>query len=72
MHEPATEYRVFRIDDGVSYVHWMAFPDEAAESAHREAPYTREFVDTLYPLCEREPEFESLTEIEPIDERERA
>lgn len=62
-NEPSTEYRAFRLDGSREFVHFMAFPDEARHQQHRQAPYTHEFVDRLYPLCEAEPEFAPIIEI---------
>jgi quinol monooxygenase YgiN len=59
-NEPDTIYGALAAEDGVSFVHAMAFPDEGAEERHRAAPYTRAFVDALYPACEARPEFTRL------------
>lgn len=53
--EPCTTYRVYQLDDRLSFVHYMVFPDERAEGRHRQAAYTRRFVDRLLPCCEAEP-----------------
>ena len=61
-HEPATRvYESFQLWDTSSFVHVMTFADEAAEQRHRTAPYTRRFVDALYPLCETAPVFSTLS-----------
>lgn len=61
--EPDTDYRAYGLPDGVSYIHFMSFSSDAAEAAHRAAPYTAAFVDALYPRCEEPPRFTSLTDI---------
>lgn len=61
--EPATEYRAFEMPDGVRFIHLMRFPDTAAESVHREATYTAQFVEVLYPRCIEAPAFTDVTEI---------
>jgi quinol monooxygenase YgiN len=55
--EPETEYRSYRMADSLEFLHVMAFPDETAEERHREATYTLEFVDVLYPHCVEPPRF---------------
>ncbi len=59
-HEPASNYSAYQTDDGVSFVHIMAFTDEADEQAHRTAPHTEAFVAALYPHCEEPPVFTDL------------
>ena len=59
--EPMTlRYESFREPDGVSYLHLMAFADDAAEEAHRETGHMKEFVAALYPKCEVQPVFAEL------------
>lgn len=55
--EPETIYEVYRIGGDMSFIHVMAFPSKETERAHQVAPYTREFVDILYPHCEEPPTF---------------
>lgn len=43
----------------------MVFTDKKAESRHRNAEYTKKFVEILYPHCEEKPEFYDLDEILP-------
>jgi quinol monooxygenase YgiN len=62
--EPETVYEVYRISDDVSFVHLMAFPNREAERAHQVAPYTKRFVDILYPYCEEQPTFLDVTLVE--------
>lgn len=62
-NEPETVYRAYRRGGSRAFVHFMAFPDAEAEDRHRGAPYTRSFVEELYPRCEKEPEFEELAPI---------
>jgi quinol monooxygenase YgiN len=54
-------YESFQLWDTSSFVHVMTFADEAAEERHRTAAYTRDFVDALYPHCDRQPEFRNLS-----------
>ena len=46
--------------DDQEFVHVMKFANEEAEELHRESDYCKKFVEDLYPLCERKPEFEKL------------
>lgn len=62
--EPGTVYHAYQSDDGVTFVHFMGFPDAAAEEAHRVSSHTGKFVDTLYALCEETPVFSDLSLIE--------
>lgn len=62
--EPHTEYRAFRLTDDREFIHLMAFVDEAAREEHRGASYTLELVEGLYPLCEVEPTFIPVEEID--------
>lgn len=62
--EPETIYTAYRIEDGVTFIHFMAFPDAEAERNHQTAPYTKNFVEALYPNCEEEPSFMALTLVE--------
>lgn len=62
--EPGTMvYEAFRKPDGVSFIHFMAFEDEEAEEVHRNTDHVRAFVEVLYPRCEVEPVFTSLTAV---------
>ena len=59
--EPGTlRYESFREADGISYVHVMAFADDAAEQAHRQTEHVKQFVAELYPKCEMQPVFTDL------------
>lgn len=60
-HEPSTVYAAYRDnEEPTAFVHLMRFPDAQAEEAHRQAPYTDQFVEVLYPSCEEEPVFRDL------------
>ena len=59
-HEPNTIYGSLLADDGVSFVHAMAFPDAEAEESHRTADHTKRFVEVLYPRCDQEPQVTTL------------
>ncbi len=59
-HEPNTIYGSLLADDGVSFVHAMAFPDAEAEQRHRTAEHTKRFVELLYPKCDQEPQITTL------------
>ena len=62
--EPGTlRYESFREQDGVSFIHFMSFADEAAERAHRETDHVKKFVADLYPRCEVQPSFTDLAKI---------
>jgi len=59
--EPGTlRYESFREADGVSYVHLMAFADDAAEQAHRETDHLKRFAAELSPRCDQQPVFNDL------------
>ena len=60
--EPGTLfYRCFQEkSDDTSFVHVMTFQNEDAEETHRHTEYVKSFVNKLYPLCEKEPEFSEL------------
>ena len=60
-HEPGTSYWSFRTVAGRSYCHLMQFVDEESELRHQEAPYTRAFVNALYPRCDAGPTFTDLS-----------
>lgn len=63
MVEPGTDYRVYKHEDGQTYVHVASFVDSEAEFQHRTAPYTQKFRDSILPLCEWGPKAESVTAI---------
>jgi quinol monooxygenase YgiN len=46
--------------DAAGFVHFMAFKDENAQLHHSQTPYVQEFVNILYPRCDREPVFIDL------------
>jgi quinol monooxygenase YgiN len=50
-HEPRTLYVVFRENGQHTFVHWMAFEDEAAERRHSQSRYNDHFVKKLLPNC---------------------
>jgi quinol monooxygenase YgiN len=58
--EPCTTYRAYQLDDRLSFVHYMVFPDAQAEEQHRQAAYTQRFVDRLYSCCEADPVFNRI------------
>ena len=59
-NEPHTFYEAYQGGDGVSFIHFMAFPDQDAENQHMTATYTTKFVGVLYPTCEAAPTFTGL------------
>lgn len=59
--EKKTEFKSFQIDrKGNEFVHILSFKDEKAEEAHRHAPYAKDFMKKLAPLCENKPVFIKL------------
>ena len=66
-HERQTKYTAYRASNGLSFVHIMSFPDLESERRHREAAYTRAFVDVLYPRCDAGPTFTDLTPLAQAD-----
>ena len=63
-NEPGTVYKAFRRGESLEFIHFMTFPDAAAESMHASAEYTEKFARTLKPICDIEPHFTDLTLIE--------
>jgi quinol monooxygenase YgiN len=59
-YEPKTVYHAYRRQGEPRFVHFMAFPDAAAETRHAHAAYTQHFVELLYPRCEARPVFTDL------------
>lgn len=64
LEESTTEYRAYRLGESRDYLHIMAFTDEAAQKRHQTAGYTQKFVEILYPNCEEEPKFTTITTVE--------
>jgi len=60
-NEPYTRYEVFH--DGTHFMHLMSFRNRHDEEVHRLSPYTRDFVEHLYPNCEDEPKFTRMEKI---------
>lgn len=67
-YESATLYHAYQADDGVTFYHVMAFPDEVAEEAHRTAAHTVRFVDELYLRCKEVPVYHDLTLVHTTDD----
>jgi hypothetical protein len=44
-HEPDTVYNVYRELDGVSFIHFMIFPDHDTDQRNRTSLYTHRFVE---------------------------
>jgi quinol monooxygenase YgiN len=63
-HEPQTFYEAYRRGQTPEFVHVMKFPNHELEEVHIRAPYTAAFVAALYPNCEKEPVFTTLTAVE--------
>ena len=61
--EPRTLYQALQLDDEVSFLHAMTFPDEAAERAHQMASYTRDFERAIFDLCIDPPRYEKVRSI---------
>ena len=59
-HEPGTIYDAYLADDGVTFVHVMAFLDAEAEAAHRRASYTGKLFQALRACCDREPVYQDV------------
>lgn len=60
-NEPRTNYQAYQIgEDKTQFMHTMVFPDTQAEEAHRNAPYTKVFVEILNPLCIDKPKFSDI------------
>ena len=65
-YEPEIQYDAYRIKETNSFVHFLCFPREQAERAHREAPYTGNFFNAIHPFCEEQPVFIDLEKIEGV------
>jgi len=62
--EPNTlRYVVYRLEDGVSFVHIMYFKDEEAERHHRGTNYVKKFTELLNPNCVDAPEFVKIAPV---------
>ncbi len=61
-NEPATIlYQSYQEhQDECSFVHFMIFESEEAQTIHRKSSYVKKFVQLLYPLCDGEPVFTNL------------
>jgi quinol monooxygenase YgiN len=56
-HEPKTLYIVFRENAQHTFVHWMAFENEAAERRHSQSHYNDRLVKKLIANCAGKPVF---------------
>lgn len=63
INEPGTKYEAFKSGDEREFIHIIVFPDHNAELRHKEAEYTREFVEEIYLYCEITPQFVDLYSI---------
>jgi len=59
-HEPRTLYLVFREPGQPTFIHLMAFENEAAERKHAQSRYLDHFVKAVYPNCVGKPVFAEL------------
>lgn len=62
-HEPNTHYSAYRRQESDEFIHFMTFPDEAAEMKHAQSDYTARFVEVLYPRCTDKPVFTDLSSV---------
>ncbi len=60
-NEPDTIYGSLVAEDGLTFFHAMAFPDEVAERRHRNAEHTKRFVDVLQTNCEEAPKLTGVS-----------
>jgi quinol monooxygenase YgiN len=59
--EPGTlRYESLREEDGVSFIHFMSFADDAAAAAHGQTDHRKKFIAELSPKCEVQPSFTDL------------
>ncbi len=63
INEPGTKYEAFKSGDEREFIHIINFSDHQAELRHKEAEYTREFVEEIYLYCEITPQFVDLYSI---------
>jgi quinol monooxygenase YgiN len=54
-------YESFQKEDSLSFIHFMCFRNATAEEVHRSTPHVKRFVEVLYPNCEVEPHFTTMT-----------
>lgn len=64
-HESGTiEYRSFYYKSWPHcFFHIITFDNDAAEETHRNAAYTRKFIEALYKIVTKDPELKFITEI---------
>lgn len=56
-------YQSFQLPDHVSFIHFMAFQDQASEEFHSSTKHVSAFTKILYPCCEEKPVFTDLTNV---------
>jgi len=56
-------YESYQDQGGNRFFHFMLFKDRSAESSHQQSAHTQDFIQKLYPLCEKKPVFTTLDEI---------
>ena len=62
--EGTLRYEAFQLkDSSLDFVHLMVFDDEKSREMHSSSDYVKKFVETLYPCCEKEPEFIDLDKL---------
>lgn len=68
-HEEGTlMYKSFHQEEKpTNFIHVMTFLDEDSLNTHKNTPYCKEFVDTLYPLCTEMPVASLYREIHSDD-----
>jgi quinol monooxygenase YgiN len=64
--EPHIRYEAYRLRGSDSFIHLIVFPDTESEQSHWNAPHTKLFAETLYPLCTEQPIYTDLEKIEGI------
>ncbi len=59
-NEPETIYESYKSSNEREFINLITFPNYQAELNHKNAAYTRKFVEKLYKFCEELPQFVDL------------
>ena len=66
-NEPDTlYYESIQEEDQISFIHFITFRNEEAQTLHESTTYLKEFVEHLYPLLEAKPIFSDYKVIRSI------
>jgi hypothetical protein len=54
---------IYREDDTYSFIQIVSFIDEKSQQKYESAKWMKEFIDRLYPICKREPTYNTMEKI---------